>query len=162
MVESQVICEYLDEIWFNLVLMLKFVIDCFEVCWLCLWFDDKFNVECICFVMMEWVWKKVMWQGYLDSCIVKVGLLVICYYMDYMKLLLEYCCWLVGDVMMLVDFIVVVYILCLDYILDVDWIYLIEVQDWYVKIKLCLVFCSLLVDYLLGVYLVLYYVLLDF
>lgn len=130
--------------------MLCLVEVCYEVCWLIGWFDDKFYYEVIVKLLGECVFCKVMGIGYFDSLNVKVGVKVIKYYFDYMVWLLEKWCWLVGNDLILVDFVVVVQLLCLDYILDVDWNCVESVKDWYVKIKLCLVFWLIFVDQVLG------------
>lgn len=148
--ESQAICEYLEEIEPNPVLMPRGPDERFEVRRLCGWFDDKFYHEVTSKLLMERVYRKTMGLGYPDSKNVKDGLKAIKVHLDYMHQILEHRRWLAGDQMTLADFAAAGPLSALDYISDVDWNRSSTVKDWYAKIKSRPAFRGILADQVPG------------
>ncbi len=148
--ESLPICEYLEDIFPEPILMPKGPDDRYEVRRLINWFDDKFNREVTKKLLHERVLKKISGAGFPESKNVKTGAKRIKYHIDYMNWLLERRRWLAGDVMTMADFAAAAHISCLDYISDVDWNRSTIVKEWYAKIKSRPAFRSILADQVPG------------
>tara|TARA_B100001057_G_scaffold497811_1_gene602982 strand:- start:467 stop:1132 length:666 start_codon:yes stop_codon:yes gene_type:complete len=148
--ESLPICEYLEEIYPNPILIPKTAEERYEVRRLVNWFDDKFYHEVTQNLLHERLIKKISGAGFPDSKNVKEGAKQIKYHLDYMAWLLERRRWLAGDVMTLSDFAAASHLSCLDYISDVDWNRSAAIKDWYAKIKSRPAFRSILADQVPG------------
>ena len=148
--ESQPICEYLEEIYPDPMLIPTGTDERYEVRRLVNWFDDKFYSEVSQKLLRERLIKKISGAGFPDSKNVKEGAKRIKYHLDYMTWLLDRRRWLAGDVMTLADFAAASHLSCLDYISDVDWNRSAVVKDWYAKIKSRPAFRSILADQVPG------------
>ena len=148
--ESLPICEYLEEIYPDPILIPKTAEERYEVRRLVNWFDDKFYHEVTQNLLHERLIKKISGAGFPDSKNVKEGAKQIKYHLDYMAWLLERRRWLAGDVMTLSDFAAASHLSCLDYISDVDWNRSAAIKDWYAKIKSRPAFRSILADQVPG------------
>ncbi|MGB1829697.1 MAG: glutathione S-transferase family protein [Paracoccaceae bacterium] len=150
MTESMPICEYLEEVYPDPMLIPTGTEERYEVCRLVNWFDDKFYSEVSQKLLRERLIKKISGAGFPDSKNVKEGAKRIKYHLDYMTWLLDRRRWLAGDVMTLADFAAASHLSCLDYISDVDWNRSAVVKDWYAKIKSRPAFRSILADQVPG------------
>lgn len=150
MVDSQAICEYLDEVIPDPAVMPQGALDRYEVRRICAWFDDSFYDDVTARIMEERVWKKVLRRGYPDSREVKAGLSRIKFHLDEMHKLLEERRWLAGNSVSLADFTAAAHLSCLDYISDVDWNRSDTVRDWYATLKSRPAFRAVLADNLPG------------
>ena len=148
--ESLPICEYLEEIYPDPILIPRTAEERYEVRRLVNWFDDKFYREVTQKLLCERLIKKISGAGFPDSKNVKEGAKRIKYHLDYMAWLLERRRWLAGDVMTLSDFAAASHLSCLDYISDVDWNHSSAIKDWYAKIKSRPAFRSILADQVPG------------
>lgn len=148
--ESLPICEYLEEIYPDPMLIPTGTEERYEVRRLVNWFDDKFYSEVSQKLLRERLIKKISGAGFPDSKNVKEGAKRIKYHLDYMTWLLDRRRWLAGDVMTLADFAAASHLSCLDYISDVDWNRSAVVKDWYAKIKSRPAFRSILADQVPG------------
>ncbi len=148
--ESLPICEYLEEIYPDPMLIPTGTEERYEVRRLVNWFDDKFYSEVSKKLLRERLIKKISGAGFPDSKNVKEGAKRIKYHLDYMTWLLDRRRWLAGDVMTLADFAAASHLSCLDYISDVDWNRSAVVKDWYAKIKSRPAFRSILADQVPG------------
>jgi glutathione S-transferase len=148
--DSSAICEYLEDIHPEPVLIPQDAEKRAEMRRLANWFDDKFYREVTLNLLGERLQKKVMGGGYPESKNVKAGAKAIRYHLKYMGYLLDRRRWLAGDRMSMADFSAAAQISCLDYISDVDWNSHELVKDWYAKIKSRPAFRSLLADQLPG------------
>ena len=148
--ESTPICEYLEELNPEPLLIPKDAKARYEMRRLVSWFDDKFHHEVTSNLLYERVNKKVSGQGFPDSKNVKEGARKIKYHLDYMAWLLEHRRWLAGDTMTLADFAAAAHLSSLDYISDVDWNRSSVVKDWYAKIKSRPAFRNILSDQVSG------------
>lgn len=144
--ESAAICEYLEELHPEPLLMPKDPAGRHEVRRLVGWFDDKFQNEVTSKLLYERVNKKITKEGYPDSSNVKSGARAIKFHLDYMGSLLDERRWLAGDELTLADFAAAAHLSALDYVSDVDWDRNETVRDWYAKIKSRPAFRSLLAD----------------
>jgi glutathione S-transferase len=150
MTESMPICEYLEEVYPDPMLIPTGTEERYEVRRLVNWFDDKFYSEVSQKRLRERLIKKISGAGFPDSKNVKEGAKRIKYHLDYMTWLLDRRRWLAGDVMTLADFAAASHLSCLDYISDVDWNRSAVVKDWYAKIKSRPAFRSILADQVPG------------
>ena len=150
MTESMPICEYLEEVYPDPMLIPTGTEERYEVRRLVNWFDDKFYSEVSQKLLRERLIKKISGAGFPDSKNVKEGAKRIKYHLDYMTWLLDRRRWLAGDVMTLADFAAASHLSCLDYISDVDWNRSAVVKDWYAKIKSRPAFRSILADQVPG------------
>ena len=148
--ESLPICEYLEEIYPDPILIPRTAEERYEVRRLTNWFDDQFYHEVTQKLLRERLIKKISGAGFPDSKNVKEGAKRIKYHLDYMAWLLERRRWLAGDVMTLADFAAASHLSCLDYISDVDWNRSSAIKDWYAKIKSRPAFRSILADQVPG------------
>ena len=148
--ESTPICEYLEELNPEPLLIPKDAKARYEMRRLVSWFDDKFHHEVTSNLLYERVNKKVSGQGFPDSKNIKEGARKIKYHLDYMAWLLEHRRWLAGDTMTLADFAAAAHLSSLDYISDVDWNRSSVVKDWYAKIKSRPAFRNILSDQVSG------------
>ena len=148
--ESLPICEYLEEIYPDPILIPRTAEERYEVRRLTNWFDDQFYHEVTQKLLRERLIKKISGAGFPDSKNVKEGAKRIKYHLDYMAWLLERRRWLAGDVMTLADFAAASHLSCLDYISDVDWNRSSAIKDWYAKIKSRPAFRSILADQIPG------------
>ena len=150
MTESMPICEYLEEVYPDPMLIPTGTEERYEVRRLVNWFDDKFYSEVSQKLLRERLIKQISGAGFPDSKNVKEGAKRIKYHLDYMTWLLDRRRWLAGDVMTLADFAAASHLSCLDYISDVDWNRSAVVKDWYAKIKSRPAFRSILADQVPG------------
>ena len=150
MTESMPICEYLEEVYPDPMLIPTGTEERYEVRRLVNWFDDKFYSEVSQKLLRERLIKKISGAGFPDSKNVKEGAKRIKYHLDYMTWLLDRRRWLAGDVMTLADFAAASHLSCLDYISDVDWNRSVVVKDWYAKIKSRPAFRNILADQVPG------------
>ena len=148
--ESLPICEYLEEIYPDPILIPRTAEERYEVRRLVNWFDDQFYHEVTQKLLRERLIKKISGAGFPDSKNVKEGAKRIKYHLEYMAWLLERRRWLAGDVMTLADFAAASHLSCLDYISDVDWNRSSAIKDWYAKIKSRPAFRSILADQVPG------------
>ena len=148
--ESLPICEYLEEIYPDPILIPRTGEERYEVRRLTNWFDDQFYHQVTQKLLRERLIKKISGAGFPDSKNVKEGAKRIKYHLDYMAWLLERRRWLAGDVMTLADFAAASHLSCLDYISDVDWNRSSAIKDWYAKIKSRPAFRSILADQVPG------------
>ena len=148
--ESLPICEYLEEIYPDPILIPRTAEERYEVRRLTNWFDDQFYHQVTQKLLRERLIKKISGAGFPDSKNVKEGAKRIKYHLDYMAGLLERRRWLAGDVMTLADFAAASHLSCLDYISDVDWNRSSAIKDWYAKIKSRPAFRSILADQVPG------------
>ena len=148
--ESLPICEYLEEIYPDPILIPRTAEERYEVRRLTNWFDDQFYHQVTQKLLRERLIKKISGAGFPDSKNVKEGAKRIKYHLDYMAWLLERRRWLAGDVMTLADFAAASHLSCLDYISDVDWNRSSAIKDWYAKIKSRPAFRSILADQVPG------------
>lgn len=133
---SQVICEYLDEVYPEMPLLGNNPKQRAEVRRLTAWFDLKFNSEVTDNLVGEKLMKRfISRSGHPHGPSIRAGLSNIHYHLDYIGFLAERKKWLASDHMTLADITAAAHLSAVDYIGDVPWDAHPSAKDWYMKIK---------------------------
>lgn len=132
---SQVICEYLDEVYSEVNLIGKDPAQRAETRRLVNWFDRKFNKEVTDNLVGEKVTKAILKLGEPHGPTVRAGRANIHYHLDYIGFLTERRKWLAGEDFSLADISAAAHISAVDYIGDVPWEQHEPARKWYNKIK---------------------------
>lgn len=132
---SQVICEYLDEVYPEVNLIGHDPVQRAEVRRLINWFDRKFNKEVTDNLVGEKLMKSFLNLGEPHGPSVRAGRANIHYHLDYIGFLTERRPWLAGDSFTLADITAAAHLSAIDYIGDVPWEEHASAHRWYSKIK---------------------------
>ncbi len=149
-VDSGVICEYLEEIYRDRLLMGIDPVDRAEIRRLVAWFDLKTNREVTLNLVGEKMMKRMMGYGNPNSSAIRAGHTNIRYHLDYIGFLVERRRWLAGDHFSLADIAAAAHLSVLDYVGDVPWSQHEPAKDWYARIKSRPAFRPLLTDHIPG------------
>src|ERR1700733_7295970 len=149
-VDSGVICEYLEEVYRDRLLMGIDPVDRAEIRRLVAWFDLKMNREVTLNLVGEKMMKRMMGYGNPNSSAIRAGHTNIRYHLDYIAFLVERRRWLAGDHFSLADIAAAAHLSVLDYICDVPWGSHRLAKDWYARIKSRPSFRPLLSDHIPG------------
>jgi glutathione S-transferase len=149
-VDSGVICEYLEEVYRERLLLDIDPADRAEVRRLVAWFDLKMNREVTQNLVGEKMMKRMMGYGNPNSSAIRAGHANIHYHLDYIAFLVERRRWLAGDHFSLADIAAAAHLSVLDYIGDVPWAEHEPAKDWYARIKSRPTFRPLLSDHIAG------------
>ncbi|GGF09004.1 glutathione S-transferase [Aliidongia dinghuensis] len=149
-VDSGVICEYLEEVYRDRLLLGIDPIDRAEVRRLIAWFDLKMNREVTQNLVGEKMLKRQMGYGTPSSAAIRAGHANIHYHLDYIAFLVERRRWLAGDHFSLADIAAAAHLSVLDYVGDVPWGSHELAKDWYARIKSRPSFRPLLADHIPG------------
>jgi glutathione S-transferase len=148
--DSGVICEYLEEVYRDRLLLGIDAIDRAEVRRLIAWFDLKMNREVTQNLVGEKMLKRQMGYGTPSSAAIRAGHANIHYHLDYIAFLVERRRWLAGDHFSLADIAAAAHLSVLDYVGDVPWGGHDLAKDWYARIKSRPSFRPLLADHVPG------------
>jgi glutathione S-transferase len=148
--ESSVICEYLDEVYRERILLGINPVDRAEVRRLIAWFDQKMNREVTQNLVGEKMMKRFLGLGQPDSNAIRAGHANIHYHLEYLAYLVERRRWLAGDHFSLADIAAACHLSVLDYVGDVPWDEHEVAKDWYARIKSRPSFRPLLNDHIPG------------
>lgn len=132
---SQVICEYLDEVYTDGTILGNDPVQKAETRRLVSWFDVKFNREVTENLVGEKVMKHILKMGDPHGPSMRAGHANIHYHLDYIGFLTEKREWLAGDNFSLADIAAASHISCVDYIGDVPWEEHQAAREWYEKVK---------------------------
>lgn len=132
---SQVICEYLEEVYGTVNLMGKDPVQRAETRRLVSWFDMKFNREVTENLVGEKLMKKFLKLGEPHGPSIRAGHANIHYHLDYIGFLTEKRNWLAGDNFSLADITAAAHLSAVDYIGDVPWEEHEAAREWYTKVK---------------------------
>ena len=132
---SQVICEYLDEVYPEVNLMGNNPVQRAETRRLVNWFDRKFNKEVTENLIEEKVMKPILQLGEPHGPSIRAGRANIHYHLDYIGFLTERREWLAGDNFSLADITAAAHLSCIDYIGDVPWEQHAGALKWYERIQ---------------------------
>lgn len=147
---SQVICEYLEEVYPDHNLLGKDAIERAETRRLVSWFDVKFNREVTDNLVGEKLMKRFLKLGEPHGPSIRAGHANIHYHLDYIGFLCEKRKWLAGENFSLADITAAAHLSSIDYIGDVPWDEHHAARDWYSRIKSRPSFKSLLEDRIPG------------
>lgn len=147
---SQVICEYLEEVYPDINLLGKDAIQRAETRRLVSWFDVKFNREVTDNLVGEKLMKRFLKLGEPHGPSIRAGHANIHYHLDYIGFLCEKRKWLAGENFTLADIAAAAHLSSIDYIGDVPWDEHHAARDWYSRVKSRPSFKSLLEDRIPG------------
>lgn len=147
---SQVICEYLEEVYPDNNLLGHDPVQRAETRRLVSWFDMKFNREVTENLVGEKLTKQMLKLGEPHGPSIRAGHANIHYHLDYIGFLTEKRKWLAGDNFSLADITAAAHLSCVDYIGDVPWEEHEAAREWYSKIKSRKSFQALLEDRIPG------------
>lgn len=159
---SQVICEYLDEVYADMPLIGKDPVSRAEVRRLVSWFDVKFNREVTENLVGEKLMKRFLKMGEPHAPAIRAGHANIHYHLDYIGFLIEKRNWLAGDAFSLADITAASHLSVIDYIGDVPWDEHQAAREWYARVKSRPSFKDLLADRMPGIQPVRHYQDVDF
>lgn len=132
---SQVICEYLEEVYPEMNLLGLDPVQRAETRRLVSWFDVKFNREVTDNLIGEKLMKQFLKTGEPHAPSVRAGHANIHYHLDYIGFLTEKRKWLAGDNFSLADIAAATHLSAIDYIGDVPWEEHEAAREWYAKVK---------------------------
>jgi glutathione S-transferase len=148
--DSQVISEYLNEVYDTVDLFGRDPLQRAETRRLVAWFDDKFNAEVTENLVGEKMMKRFLKMGEPSGPSIRAGHANIHYHLDYIGFLTERRRWLAGDNISLADVTAAAHLSAIDYIGDVPWNEHKAAKDWYARIKSRPSFKPLLEDIIPG------------
>ncbi|MCB9983811.1 MAG: glutathione S-transferase family protein [Rhodospirillales bacterium] len=131
---SQVICEYLEEVYPEVNLLGHDPVQRSETRRLVSWFDVKFNREVTDNIVGEKVMKRMLKVGEPHGPAIRAGHANIHYHLDYIGFLTEKRAWLAGDKFSLADIAAAAHLSAIDYIGDVPWEEHSAARNWYDKV----------------------------
>jgi len=133
--ESQAICEYLDEVYPNKMLIGFDPAGRAETRRLVSWWDLKFGREVSEPLVFEKVMRRFLGQGHPESAVIRIAHQNMKIHLDYIAYLTERRKWLAGDDFSLADIAAAAHISCLDYLGDILWEDHPGAHDWYARVK---------------------------
>ncbi len=132
---SQVICEYLEEVYPEVNLIGHDPVQHAETRRLINWFDRKFNREVTDNIVNEKLMKSILNLGEPHGPSVRAGRANIHYHLDYIGFLTERRQWLAGDFFSLADITAAAHLSAIDYLGDVPWEQHDAAHKWYNRMK---------------------------
>lgn len=132
---SQVICEYLEEVYPEVNLLGRDPVQRAETRRLVSWFDIKFNREVTDNIVGEKLMKRLLRLGEPHGPSIRAGHANIHYHLDYIGFLTEKRKFLAGDKFSLADITAAAHLSAIDYIGDVPWEEHKGAQNWYHAVK---------------------------
>lgn len=132
---SQVICEYLEEVYPETNLLGSNPTQRAETRRLVGWFDVKFNREVSDNLLGEKLMKPLLKLGEPHGPSIRAGHANIHYHLDYIGFLTEKRKWLAGDTFSLADIAAAAHLSAIDYIGDVPWEEHQSAHEWYARVK---------------------------
>ncbi|MBI1327709.1 MAG: glutathione S-transferase family protein [Alphaproteobacteria bacterium] len=135
LVNSWVICEYLEEVYPNVDLLGSNPVQRAETRRMIGWFDTKFNREVTDNLVGEKLMKRFLRLGEPHGPSIRAGHANIHYHLDYIGFLTEKRKWLAGDQFTLADIAAAAHLSAIDYIGDVPWDEHHAARDWYARVK---------------------------
>lgn len=132
---SQVICEYLEEVYPTQNLLGDNPVQRAETRRLVSWFDVKFNDEVTENLIGEKLMKRFLKMGEPHGPSIRAGHANIHYHLDYIGFLTEKRTWLSGDHFSLADITAAAHLSAIDYIGDVPWEEHEAAREWYARVK---------------------------
>ncbi|HIF25294.1 MAG: glutathione S-transferase family protein [Pseudomonadota bacterium] len=132
---SQVICEYIEEVYNEVSLLGTDPVQRAETRRLISWFDVKFNREVTDNLVGEKLMKRFLKLGEPHGPSIRAGHANIHYHLDYIGFLTEKRQWLAGNDFSLADIAAASHLSAIDYIGDVPWEEHQAAREWYSRVK---------------------------
>ncbi|GEO82990.1 glutathione S-transferase family protein [Pararhodospirillum oryzae] len=133
--DAWAICEYLEEVYPEPVLLGVDPRTRAEVRRLVAWFDRKFNREVTEPILQEKLIKRVVAGGTPDSRLIRAGRANIHTHMRYIAWLVHRRRWLAGDALSYADITAACHLSLVDYAGDVPWDEHPQAKEWYALVK---------------------------
>ncbi len=149
-VDSNAICEYLEEAYRQTPLLPKGLAERAEVRRIVAWFDGRFRADVTETLLVEKVMRRLKRDGEPDSAFIRVGAANLRHHLEYVGQLAYHRHWLAGETLTLADFAAAAHLSCLDYIGAVNWAEYPAAKNWYARIKSRPAFRPLLADHVPG------------
>lgn len=149
--DSNVICEYLEEVYPDPPLIGGDAFARAEVRRLVAWFDLKFYREVTENLVDEKINKRFLGLGAPSSVAIRAGHANIGTHLAYIEHLMARHNWLAGNDFSLADIAAAAQLSCIDYIDDVPWEDYPEAKSWYARLKSRPSVRPLLTDHIPGV-----------
>lgn len=136
-VDSSVICEYLDEAYpsASLPLLGSELYQRVEVRRMQIWFDEKFHKEVTEKLVFEKTFKKEKGGGWPDTQVLRIGNQNLRLHLEYLAWLLRQRHWIAGDEFSIADIAGGAHISCLDFMNVINWDNHPIVKEWYIRLK---------------------------
>lgn len=131
---SQVICEYLEEVYPEVNLIGRDPLQRAEVRRIIHWFDRKFNKEVTDNLFTEKLMKTFLKLGEPHGPSIRAGRANIHYHLDYIGFLTERRKWLAGEHFSLADITAAAHLSTIDYMGDISWEEHPMARRWYEKV----------------------------
>lgn len=148
--DSNVICEYVDEVYDTHGLLGNDPLHRAETRRLVAWFEQKFNAEVTENLVGEKMMKRFYRRGEPHGPSIRAGHANIHYHLDYIEFLTERRRWIAGDGFSMADIAAAAHLSAIDYIGDVPWDDHKGAKSWYNRIKSRKSFQPLLNDVIPG------------
>ena len=148
--DSNVICEYLEEVYPEVELIGRDPVTRAETRRIVAWFDGKFAHEVMRNLIFEKVLKRFLGLGEPDSKAIRAGQRNLHTHLDYIGYLAERRNWLAGERFGLADIAAAAQISAIDYLGDVPWKEHAGAKEWYARVKSRPSFRPLLADHIPG------------
>jgi glutathione S-transferase len=149
--DSNVIVEYLEEAYPDIVFLGRTLAERVEVRRLLAWFDGKFHQEVTRNLLGEKFMKRLLGRGQPDVALIRTGYANLRYHLEYIGWLAEQRRWLAGNDLSLADFAAAGHLSALDFAGEVDWSVSTAARDWYARMKSRPSFRPLLADRVAGI-----------
>lgn len=149
-IDSMVICEFLEEKYGYSGLLGKNYADKAEVRRLVALFDQKMFADCVKHILFERVIKYFSSSESPNSSLIRVAKNNLSNYLSYIKTLLMRDQWIAGNCFTIADIAIASHISVLDYFGDVPWSYDSTIKDWYSVVKSRPSFRAILQDKIAG------------
>ena len=154
-VDSTVICEYLDERYAEPALLGPAPAEGgvgvrAEARRLSQWFDLKFRAEVSANLVDEKIHKRARGLGQPNSAAIRAGFANLNHHLTYIAYLVERRNWLAGEAFTIADLAAAAHLSCIDYLGDVQWEDYPAVKEWYARVKSRPSFRPLLADHIPG------------
>ncbi len=148
---SDAICQYLNEAYYEGVFMKGDVFEKAEIRRLTAWFDEKFFTEVSGPILYEKVFKRYLGGGGPDSGRIRRALIACERHLAYIDKILTDRYWLAGDGYSLADITASAHLSTMDYFGSVRWDPCPMAKEWYSRLKCRPSFKSLLKDRVSGI-----------
>jgi glutathione S-transferase len=151
LVDSNAICEYLEDVYPDPPLIGGDAFARAEIRRLVAWFDLKFHREVTQNLVDEKINKRFLGLGAPSSVAIRAGHSNIGTHLAYIEYLMARQNWLAGTTISLADIAAAAQLSCIDYIGDVPWDDYPEAKSWYARLKSRPSVRPLLADHIPGV-----------
>lgn len=135
LIDSQAICEYLEETIERMPMIAGTAANRAEVRRLVAWFDGRLYQEVVAPLMLERVLKRIVHRASPDAKALREAMKVANAHLDYIDWLLDHRRWMAGAVLSLADLTAAAQLSVADYLGGIDWRGHDRTREWYAALK---------------------------